>query len=242
MDLTILKCTEVERALRRREDSVPVVERLFESERILTRLFGPLGIGRNENRDVLQGAAHLADMVEHLDDVSVIFARFMGEIPSGEALVMPVTLGCFFQKRLIDFDFLPPGTLPPVVARVVSSKEDFQVVLVGQGEEKLAQVIVNGKQIGEALSLENAPIFVSSPDDDDRVNSDFFIQSKLSPPLHFPPVLAGDVVGDLIKECPGDSRQSGHRYLDAKGLVTGAGDLDQHPFPQSEPPHGESEW
>ena len=66
MDLAVLEGADVEGALCLLKDPVPVLEGLFESKGALAGLLGALGVGRDQDRDILELPAVAADVVEGL--------------------------------------------------------------------------------------------------------------------------------------------------------------------------------
>lgn len=124
----------------------------------------------------------------------------MGEIPALEALMVTVSRPCFIQKGLIDVDFLPPGPAVPMVTGIIGAEEHINAVLVREGEKQLADVFINGEQVGNRFCREDALVLVTRADDDDRINPDLGVKLKFLFPVFFAPVLAWNVVGDLVKE------------------------------------------
>lgn len=208
--LAVLERADVERASRFAEDEIPVVEALFEGQRIRTELLGALGVGRDEDGKIAKLLAELADAVEELDDVGFVSAGFVAEIPTGKALVMAVALDRLFEEELVDFDLLPPGLAHPVEARIVGSKEGLEAIFVGEGVEHLADIVVDFQKVGEALRLEDALVLVPGADDDDGVDADPGVEFEFFAPIRLAPVLARDVVGDLVEESAGYAGKRGH--------------------------------
>ncbi len=82
-------------------------------------------------------------MVEQFDDVGVVFTCFVGEVPAGETFVVAISLERFVDEGFVDFDFLPPGSSPPVESAIVGSEVEFETELVGEGEEHFSDVFVD---------------------------------------------------------------------------------------------------
>ncbi len=210
VDLAILEGADVKGALGGPEDAIPVFETLVEAHHILAELLCALRVGRDQNRDIFEFFAVATDVIEEFDDVGIVFAGLVGEIPTFEALVVAVALDGFFEKGEIEFDLFPPVSSPPMKARVIGSKVDIEVVLVGQRVEGLAKIIIDGQQVRDGLGGEDALVLVARPDDDDGIDPDLGIELKLLLPVRIAPVLAGNIVGDLIEKCAGYSGQGRH--------------------------------
>lgn len=76
--------------------------------------------------------------------MSIIPSRFMAQIPALERWMVAITFDSLQQKRTVDFDLLPPAPSDPVDAGVVSPEVDVQPKVVSQGEEKFAEIFVDG--------------------------------------------------------------------------------------------------
>ena len=64
----------------------------------------------------------LPNVVMNLDDVGVVLARLMGQIPTGKALVVTVAGIRLVNERLVDLDLFPPRPPPPIEPRIVRSE------------------------------------------------------------------------------------------------------------------------
>src|SRR4051812_942356 len=108
MHLPVLERADVEGAACLREDAVPVLERLVQRKRGGSKLFCPLRIWGDEDGKVLGLFAVASDVVEQLDDMSVVLAGFVGEIPALEGRMVAVSLHHLVDEGLVEIDLFPP--------------------------------------------------------------------------------------------------------------------------------------
>ena len=149
-------------------------------------------------------------MVEQLDNVGIVLAGLVSEVPPGKALVMSVACVSFVDKRLVDIDFLPPTTPPPKEPRIVGAEEQFQVIFVGQRKEHLADVFVDWKKTWNHLARIDAFVLIARANDDDRIHPDPIVKLELAPPLPLRPVLTRDVVRDFVEKSTRDPGERRH--------------------------------
>lgn len=143
MNLTILERAEVEALVRLGENSVPMVEALFQCQRVLAGLLGTLGVWRDQNWQVGFSFAVLADVVVNFDNVGIVFACLVGQVPPSKALVVAVSGVGFVDERLVQVDLLPPCSPPPVKAGIVRAEVQIEANLIGQRIEHFADVLVH---------------------------------------------------------------------------------------------------
>ena len=118
-DLPVLKRDDVDPALEPRERGVPLADVLLDRDRGVAELLDAADVGRDENREGLERAEVVGELLVDAHHAVVAHVDLVAEVPALEGRAVAVALHDLIQKRPVEVGLGPVLARDPVAPRVV---------------------------------------------------------------------------------------------------------------------------